>query len=240
MTDLNDFYSEVKAEAHKKPNEEVCGFLLYDGAGSLRAYPSKNIASDPVNNFEIDGQDHLQAAKSGRLLGVYHSHVNCDHTFTQADKESATACALPFLVYSVVNDHFNWFKPCSAVKAFEGRPFVLLASDCAAIVEDYYIKYCGIRFPFMLRLPFNVTQGLAGIASMLLGEGFKEVKEPETHDIVLMSIAASTVNHAGIYVGDDVILHQVMGRVSSKTRYSESWRNATRFIFRKPKFTSKI
>ena len=52
--------------------------------------------------------------------------------------------------------------------------------------------------------------------------GFRELREDEElqrGDFLLMAIAAREANHCAVYIGDQLILHHLQGRLSSRDLY---------------------
>jgi cell wall-associated NlpC family hydrolase len=55
------------------------------------------------------------------------------------------------------------------------------------------------------------------------GIGFKEVKveEMQKGDALLMAIDSNKLNHVGVYIGDQMVLHHLRGRLSSRDLLGE-------------------
>ena len=53
--------------------------------------------------------------------------------------------------------------------------------------------------------------------------GFKEVKveEMQKGDALLMAIDSNKLNHVGVYIGDQMVLHHLRGRLSSRDLLGE-------------------
>ena len=57
--------------------DEACG-VIYLHKGKERFMPCKNIAFDKQNTFTIDPKDWAVAEEKGDIVGIFHSHTNCD------------------------------------------------------------------------------------------------------------------------------------------------------------------
>lgn len=52
-------------------------------------------------------------------------------------------------------------------------------------------------------------------------EGFKEIDDSDLQygDLFIMQLESPVPNHGGIYIGDNLVLHHVQGRLSSRDVY---------------------
>jgi proteasome lid subunit RPN8/RPN11 len=73
--------------------DEACG-VIYLHKGKERFMPCKNIAFDKQNTFTIDPKDWAVAEEKGDIVGIFHSHTNCDPLPSDADKYSAEKLGL--------------------------------------------------------------------------------------------------------------------------------------------------
>ena len=98
----------IKFEAQNTYNEECCGFLFGNDENEnrriLSALPVDNKQEDGRRKFLIDPLDYMKAeekAEKGgvKLLGVYHSHPDCDPIPSEHDLSQA----LPFFSYIIVS-----------------------------------------------------------------------------------------------------------------------------------------
>jgi [CysO sulfur-carrier protein]-S-L-cysteine hydrolase len=99
--------AQLREEARLAYPAECCGLLFgSDGHTVGRIVPMENLqdrlhALDPIahprtgrDGFEMNALAMLReieaaAAKGERLLGIYHSHVDCDAYFSSRDKDAA-------------------------------------------------------------------------------------------------------------------------------------------------------
>jgi proteasome lid subunit RPN8/RPN11 len=244
---LNNYFTDVQ-ELAESSKEEVCGFLLRDGAGSLKAYPTQNVAPENrERSFEISNKEQLAFYKTGCVFAMYHSHVVDDHQFSELDLMTAKMAEIPMLLYSKVTKKFNYYRPPACLAPFEDRYFILGLQDCITLVSDYYEQKFGAPLPFFVRSNEEVRDGLAhlhlhfGDFNLIQVEG-----EPQAEDIILLSIMNDGgINHAGIYLGGGVVLHQMMHQASRRQQFDRSWLKRVRVTLRRngnlpvKKFTSK-
>lgn len=71
-------FDEIIAHAREGKPEEICGVLRGRGLEAFEAIRGKNVASDRVNNYDVDPQTLLLQFKfeeaGDEMMGIYHSH----------------------------------------------------------------------------------------------------------------------------------------------------------------------
>lgn len=99
-------YGQILAHARRQPHRECCGFLAGQNGLITQAFPAKNVASDPVWNYEIAPSEIARLMSELRrrrlqFLGIYHSHPHWLDTNEPSLKDIALAChseAIHFIV----------------------------------------------------------------------------------------------------------------------------------------------
>ena len=217
----------------RRTNLEICGFILSSPEGPV-IEPAKNCAEIPASQFRFEAAEYLRQSNSGKLIGLYHSHPSTSSALSTADKVLAESYQLPLAVYSVPEDAFNIYTPNGYIVPLVGRSFVLGCHDCASLVLDYYRQELKIELPDMEHSVQCLVTGWSGFRSYLGANGFRAVQVPQKHDVLLMALGESKglPNHAGIFLGDGRMLHQLMGRVSEHTCYGRYWQDHTVYIAR--------
>lgn len=89
-------YGQVLKHARSQPHRECCGILAGRDGLITQAFPAKNVAPDPVRNYEISPNEILHLMKELRnrrleLLGIYHSHPHWLDTNEPSVKDIALA-----------------------------------------------------------------------------------------------------------------------------------------------------
>jgi [CysO sulfur-carrier protein]-S-L-cysteine hydrolase len=103
---------ELASVAEAEPGREVCGFVVVDRWGTPGLAPMRNVVGapeeaggtpgDPRLAYRIDPVGHLALARrlrvqGGRIVAVYHSHVDGPALPSRADLAEALMDGLPVL-----------------------------------------------------------------------------------------------------------------------------------------------
>ncbi len=220
----------------KKYPEEAVGFLTQDSFIGL-----KNIASEPLNSFEIDPIEYAKYGKEA--IALIHSHCQDSRnpppldirTPSWTDIENQKRSAIPWLIFgtegSTVTSPIQW--PRVKNNNYLKRPFIWFVNDCYTLIQDWYEFELGIILPDHKAnaeyLQYRQKNNL--FDNYLEDYGFKEVEFSAISrgDILLLDNKGYKRNHLGIYTGNSVI-HQDMlsvevpfetfiGRINAILRY---------------------
>jgi len=188
-----------------------------------------------TNAFMISPHKWLEAETRGRIVGVFHSHVNEPPILSGWDYASLEAWGLPWVIMSVPSMDWAQFEPRNGKmqRPLLGRRFTYNEADCYSLIKDYYSKI-GVGLP-----DYQRSKGWEGRGENLYLEnyanaGFDLVQgdEPQPHDVLLMQIASKVPNHGAIYIGDDRILHHLEGQLSARAVWGDFYKKATTHILR--------
>jgi len=85
---------ELLHHARRQPHRECCGLLAGRDGVITQAFPAKNVAADPVRNYEIAPKEIVRLLREFRerrlgFLGIYHSHPNTENVPSPKDIELA-------------------------------------------------------------------------------------------------------------------------------------------------------
>jgi proteasome lid subunit RPN8/RPN11 len=206
--------NDAKAHALRDYPNESCGFIIDD-----KYYPQINIAEDKKISFRISSKEYLKVSE--KIQAVIHSHIEYPHA-SKEDLISHNASLIPFGIinidkYKNVEEPF-FFGDSLPVQPYLGRKFIISVQDCYALCRDYYRKEYNI---VLKNYPRDDTWWVKGPS--MLDDGYKEqgfhkidVKELRTGDIIHMKIRSNIINHCAVYLGDNIILHHLVNRLSCR------------------------
>lgn len=214
---------------------ESAALLLRDG--TVRHLP--NLSPEPHRHFIFDPK---LLVTWGRPVGLLHSHPLAADGSVQAspsalDMEMQVTSGMPWGL-SIIDEDGKcadpvWWGDQLPIRPLLGRVFLHGINDCYSLIRDWY-RLKGITLP-----DFPRSDGWWREPGLdLYGQGFEkarfrrvEVSEIRPGDVVLFSVVSRVLNHGGVYLGDDVMLHHLHGTLSSRVPLSK-WASRIRVVLR--------
>lgn len=225
---------------------ECCGLiLLVDGAESYAR--CRNIAGTPSEHFVMSPEDYAAAEDRGQIVAVVHSHPCASARPSAADRKACEQSGVEKWVIvslgvqgdgSIALDDWFEFGPSGFMAPLIGRQFVHGVHDCYDLIRSYYQLERGVTLPDFDRSDKWWEDGKSNLYMDHFAEaGFVDVgqdAEFEPGDVLLMQIRSKNgvPNHAGIYLGDNVMLHHMYGELSGRTVWGGMWAHSLRTVLR--------
>lgn len=180
----------------------------------------------------LDPRDYADAEDAGTITHIVHSHPTTNPAPSQADLLGIERTGLPWIIVNPITEQYTVTEPSGYKAPLVGRPFVHGVTDCWSLIRDYYAEL-GIALPDFERDAEWWRKGGNLYEEHIEGLGFVRVEDGlQLHDLVLMQLASPVINHGGVYSADNVILHHVSGKLSSRDVYGGHLRKITRWILR--------
>lgn len=205
----------IKADALERFPEESCGIVVRRLDGTMLYVPMENSATDPLTSFHIEASKLAPVMKN--LVAIVHSHPNGPDCPSEADMRQQMAFGVPFGIVSTDGvgclEPFFWGGNATRAPLI-GRGFRHGVTDCYALIRDYFDEKLNITLNEYPRDWEWWADGKRLYEDHFEREGFFRIDESEVreHDCFLAQIRSDTPNHAGVYVGGNLILHHLTSR----------------------------
>ncbi|MGF6981432.1 proteasome lid subunit RPN8/RPN11 [Paraburkholderia atlantica] len=242
MIDFTAVLPSIQLHANVEAPRECCGIVVRKLDGALLYMPCRNAASER-DVFQIDVTDAAHAEDTGVPVAYAHSHVYTSPMPTDADRVSMMKHGLPWIIVNHPTGAFTINDPVPVIVPLEGRRFVHGVHDCYAIVRDYFAQL-GITLADYPRvwgwwenfdLPDAYRENFAREGFVSIHEGALDaeaLRKLKPHDVILLRIRAPRDNHAGVYVGDNFMLHHLIDELSRRELLGEFYQRRARAILR--------
>lgn len=218
--------------AHDAYPREACGLLIVRKGREIYIR-CRNLAVG-TDQFVIHPQDYAAADAEGEIIGVVHSHPGLSPEPSQADRVACEASCLPWYIVGSSSGEWSTIEPSGYSAPLVGREWSHGVLDCYALVRDWFQRERGITLPDFPRFDEWWKRGENLYLDHFAIAGFFSIDfdNLQAGDCFLIQVASPVPNHAAVYLGDDMILHHLQGRLSSRDVYGGYWQKNTTHILR--------
>lgn len=236
--------ASLHAHALQEYPRECCGLVMVR-KGRERYVPCKNLAATPDDHFVLSPEDFAGADDEGEVTMIAHSHPNVPSRPSQADMVGCENSRLPWAIVSVMPGEegpvvagMQVINPSGYQAPLVGRDWAHGVLDCWALCRDWYARERGALLPNPERRDGWWSDGVSDLYSdtAMADAGFQKIAFADiaSGDLILMQIRSDNLvpNHAAIYIGDGLIMHHLVGRLSSRDVYGGYWQEVTRSVWR--------
>lgn len=224
--------SAIMAHAAETYPAECCGLVVQVGKRQ-HYHRCRNTALAPTEQFSLHPEDYAAAEDSGTIVAIVHSHPDATTQPSQLDQAQCDLSQLPWVIVSWPEGDIRTIMPVDGVKPLIGRPFVHGVWDCYAIVRDWYQIERGVTLPNFERSDSWWTRGENLYMRHYKEAGFEAATGAlQTGDVIIMQVQADEPNHAGVYLGEGLMLHHMFGQLSNRVPYGGYWLERTITVLR--------
>jgi len=228
-----------------KSDEEKGGVILSDGS----FIEIENQSQNKYYGFVFD----LSVVEK-KIKAIVHTHGYSSAEPSIHDILSCVKSGFPWMIVGFYGDEIKWIDHTMDISHITDplldRPFVYGHLDCYTIVRDWYKKY-GLSLNDYQRNGLfwrDVESEYNPYVEFFEQEGFFELDDNAKimpNDLILMSIGSKRqdcANHAGVYVGDNKIIHHIFNSLSRYDIYTHGspWHLRTIMRLRHKEYKSFI
>lgn len=224
--------SAIMTHAEAEYPKECCGLIVQNGRRQ-QYQRCRNVAPLPTEQFSLHPEDLAAAEDSGTVVAVVHSHPDATTQPSQLDQAQCDLSQLPWVIVSWPESDIRTIMPLKGLKPLLGRPFVHGAWDCYTIVRDWYQLERDIVLPNFERADGWWNRG-ENLYMRHYGEaGFEAATgDLQVGDVIIMQVQADEPNHAGVFIGEGLMMHHMYGQLSNRVPYGGYWLERTITVLR--------
>jgi len=231
-----DTVTEIRAHAAAVFPMESCGLVVVR-KGKERYWPCRNLATGS-EQFHLHHEDYAAAEEQGDIVRIVHSHPNIAPVPSQADLVGCDASGLPWVIVNWPTGAIHEFQPSGYVAPLVGRVFSHGVLDCYSLLRAYYEQELSVLLPDFERQDNWWVRGENLYRDNFAVAGFFVIDEGQlrTHDVILMQLGSNVANHCGIYLGNGMMLHHPVNRLSGRELFGGYWHNIAVLYLRHKSF----
>lgn len=129
------------------------------------------------------------------------------------------------------------YIPYDVYKDLLGLPYIQGESDCYSIVATVLERACGVALPNYAR-PKHFYDPRLDLFAKIYSEDYWEhlpsvdIKDMRAGDVLSMAVHFSSINHVGIYLGNNLFLHQLVDREPREDALTPAWLRRIQMVSR--------
>lgn len=228
---MSGLLEEMREHASEEYPNEACGLVVRVGS-RFRAWRAKNLSPQPRHHVVIDPEAWVEAGDVGEVVGTYHSHPDGSAEPGMTDLQFCEATGMTMFIVGCPSSDFRAVEPTGYKAPYEGRPYLYKVYDCLTLVQEWLDREMGIKVE---AVPHEYEWWLRGedlIMKNYAAAGFVNVDgELKRGDVLVITVGNSPC-HLGVYLGNNLFLHQPRSTASVVTVYGAHWRSMTHAVLR--------
>jgi proteasome lid subunit RPN8/RPN11 len=229
---------KIKNICLEDKDQESCGIISMDDTGIFYIKQLNNVHVEKNKYFKISLSEWIKEKNKNKILAVFHSHTSTTEDPSSFDIEYSEELCIPFIVYSIYSDKFFLHFPESyEPEKLTGRFYIEDIHECTCLIKDYFDKKLDLKISKWIKnycIPKDAIE-----ANKLFKKVFQKnmqevnkINEIKKHDVLIFKFSDNKKMHGGIYLGDEIFLHQKTNQISSRTFLDQRWKSKLYKIYR--------
>lgn len=227
------YATDIKQHALDEFPRECCGIVK-----AAEYVPITNVDADPTNGFTLS-RDEMALHDSDEILAIVHSHTvrdpremlivgNTPDCPSHADMVAQKSWNIPWGIVVTdgtnARDPFYWGDGADLTDPLVGRIFRHGVFDCYSIIRGWYWQNKGVVLEDHPRGDNWWKNGGDLYLENYFNTGFVSTSfnKVQVGDVLLFQVLSKTVNHAGVYIGNNLFVHHPNASNSLTTRTTRS------------------
>jgi proteasome lid subunit RPN8/RPN11 len=215
---------------------ECCGLITLSSAGEYAYERCANVSAEPAEYFEFSKEDTIRIMTDPAVVAFCHSHPNGPAYPSLQDMQTQKDVGKPAVIACLEMGRMDVFSFGNHLLdvPLDNRLYRPGAQDCFEYIRSYYWQKQKLLLPSCPRDQKWDKGKIASDCDPLYDKnfaayGFKAFEpnfekrddplHPRVGDAILMMIGSPVCNHAGIYLGDNLVGHHRIGKKSGPTPY---------------------
>ena len=213
---------------------EGCGVLAVQ-KGKVKWFPCTNVAFNE-EDFIIDSKEYLQVSRNADIIGIVHSHPDVSCEPTESDIKYCNATKLNYYIFSYPSMEMYLLEPKLQEKPLIGRQYEFGVNDCFEALRDY-LETKNIIIPPRALFEDNwwSKDGLNYFCDEIISTyNHKNVtgQNLQENDVLTFTIESHVPNHCAVYIGNDLMFHHAMHRISCRENLYPFWKKFISGVYR--------
>ena len=219
-----NFIEDIQKHFQQEYPREGCGLITVE-KGKKKWIPCDNIAESD-EHFIIDVQQYLKVLRTSDIIGIVHSHPDATSEASEMDINNCNSTGKDYYIFSYPEMDLNIIHPEISTTDLYGREYEFGVTDCFEAARDYLLTQ-NIEIP--ARALFKDDWWEKGY-DYFAKETIKnwglypvELNDIQENDVLIFAVLADKNNHCGVYLGNDVLYHHAVNRLSCRENLYPLW-----------------
>ena len=228
-----NFIEDIQKHFQQEYPREGCGLIIVE-KGKKKWIPCTNIA-EAEEHFIIDVEEYLKALRTSDIIGIVHSHPDATSEASEMDINNCNSTGKDYYIFSYPEMDLNIIHPEISTTDLYGREYEFGVTDCFEAARDYLLAQ-NIEIP--ARALFKDDWWEKGY-DYFAKETIKnwglypvELNDIQENDVLIFAVLADKNNHCGVYLGNDVLYHHAVNRLSCRENLYPLWHKYLRGAYR--------